>query len=333
MIPLLIGAGVAGLLGAVGTSVAKDEQKAVEDTINEANRVYNNAKEKLENAQKNAEQSLEKYGRLKYNVAKEISDFVEAYNRIKDKLRSANNDTDDLKNLNFNNVSRKDWNEIKDLAEAGKLISSGTATGVAAGTAIALGAGAISIDALLGAGTMAWAASTLGVGSAATLAVAGLGGVIPGLAIVAGPALLVGSFAAYYKAEQAHEKANAALAEARTAAEKMNTSTLMCNKIEEYGNFLFKITSSLEPMLKNSIDELNKISYKYSSGCKLEDFAKDDQNFLAASLAIAKAIKTIYNTPILDSNGNLTFTQRNVEDLTNECKEEINKYYLYTSKR
>lgn len=333
MIPLLIGASIiTGVLGVAGTSVAKDEQQAVEDTVNKANRIYNNAKESLEKAQKNAEQSLEKYGKLKCSVAVEISNFVDAYNRVRDKLRLKNDDdVDDLKKLTHNNVSRKDWNEIKALADDGKLMSSGTVSGVAAGTAVALGAGTITIDALFGAGTMSFVASTAGVGSAASLAVAGLGGIIPGLAIAAGPALLVGSFAAYYKASQALEKAEAALSEARSAAEKMNTSTLMCNTIKKYGDSLFELMSELESMLINSIDELDRIADKYPYGSKTRDLKKDDVDFLAASYAIANAIKTIYKTPILDSNGNVMLTDDSIENLTNQCEMKKNNYYLCTS--
>ncbi len=326
MIPLLIGAGIAGLFGAVGTSVAKDEQKAVEETINKANRVYNDAKENLEYAQKKTESSLEKFGRLKCTVAQEMSTYVTAYNRIKKLVFQEENAINDISNLNVSYVSQKDWNEINDLADTGKLITSGAATGIAAGTAIALGAGAISIDAILGAGTMAWAASTLGVGSAASLAVAGIGGVIPGLAIVAGPALLVGSFAAYYKAEQAHEKALTALAEAEAAAKKMEVSKTKCNQITEYSNILNELMMQLEPMLKNSIDELNRIADIHLSGCGGK-VSEEERNFIKASLAIAKAVKAVYYTQILDTNGNLKVT--GIDGLTKGCQDS-SSYYKFS---
>ncbi len=347
MIPLLIGAGIAGILGLGGVAVAKDTQKEAENTLDEARDIYDSAKRSLEIQQNNTENALKRLGDEKYRILTGvITEFVVAFNKFKNIDFKQSHGINELDNLKFEEFTKSDLLSIQKLAETGDSLAKGAMAGGAAGAAIALGAGAASVNALLGAGTMSAFAGAVGIGGAAELAIAGVGGLAPALGIVAGPALLIGGFAAFCKADENLQKAKSALAEANVAAQQMETAEYLCRQIERRSEMFSELLDELEPLLRASVQELNrlsglsiKVSVPKKRGALVQFFANlfkiqlkdkyvtktmkkndynnlnvDEKKFLAMSGAIAKAIKSVVDTPILDSTGEVTSESEKVYD-------------------
>ncbi len=347
MIPLLIGAGLAGLFGAGEVAVAKDTQREAEQTLEEARDLYDSAKRSLEVQQEDTEYALKKLGEEKYRVLTGvITEFVVAFNKFKNIDFRQTRGINELDNLKLEEFSKSDLLSIQKLAETGENLAKGAIAGGAAGAAIALGAGAVSINTLFGAGTMSFFASTAGIGTAANLAIAGVGGLAPALGIVAGPALLIGGFAAFWKADENLQKAKSAYAEAEVAAEQMETAEYLCRQIERRSEMFNELLDELEPLLRASVQELNrlagvsiKVTVPKKRGALIQFFAnlfkiqlkdkyvtktmkkndynnltQDEKKFLAMSGAIAKAIKSVVDTPILDSSGDVTYESEEVYD-------------------
>ena len=347
MIPLLIGAGIAGILGAGGMAVAKDTQREAEETLNQARTIYDDAKMSLESQQRSTETSLKNLGDAKYRVLTDlIPQFIISFNKFKNVSFTNSVGINELDNLKLEQFSSADFASLKQLADTSEGLKKGAVAGGAAGAAIALGAGALTVDAVLGAGTVASVASIAGVGAAADLALAGIGGLVPGLAVVAGPALLIGGFASFYKADENLEKAKSALAQSEEAAEEMDNAEYLCRQIERRSDMFNDVLDRLVPLLRRSVQELNRISnvtfeakivkkrgaiaqfFASLFNIQLKDrivtkkMKKNDYNnlndsektFLAMSGAIAKAVKAVIDTPILDSYGNVTDESEEVAD-------------------
>lgn len=370
MIPLLIGAGIAGILGAVGTSVANERHEEVEqkhqevvNTINDANDIYNNAKESLEWQQQSTDKALERFGECKYEVVTDwFPKFMECFEKFRNVPFNNTMYEDDSSGLSFGNVSYPAFKSMQKLSDAGDILRKATITSGAAGAAIALGAGVVTVDATLGAGAVASVASFAGVGAAANFALSGIGGLVPGVAVVAGPALLVGSFVSYYKAdleyqeaEKELEKAKSALAEAQVAAEKMETSEYICRTIERWSEMYEDLLERYMPLFKKSIQELGrivnesstikvlkkpniftrflswllkkpleeKVVYKTVKKNNYKNLSDEEKKWLVISFDIAEIINSIVNTPILDTYGEINQKARELYDRLEDRIEKI----------
>lgn len=360
MIPLLIGAGVAALFGAGGMAVAKDTQQEAESTLRSAQSLYDSAKASLQEQQEKTERTLKNLGEKKYSVLVElIPQFVVAFNKFKNVDFRNSVGINELDNLNLEQFSNKDFSDLCKIADTADSLKKGFVAGGAAGAAVALGAGAIAVDVALGAGTVTSIASVAGIGAAADLALAGIGGLVPGLAIVAGPALLIGGFSSYCKADENLQKANAAYAQAETAAQKMSNAEYSCLQIARRGDMFIEVLEGLIPIFRKSIEELNSIAGSKTTIIitrkppKLFNFfaslfkihlndkhitkvvkknnfnylSDNEKELLAMSGSLAKAIKSIIDTPILTTDGEVTGESEQVYNETRALPAEYRKLH------
>lgn len=279
-IPLIIAgvaAAVTGVIGAGAHISAKETNEKAQRRLEEAQELYEDAKESLEEAQNETEQALETLGYNKKEILDtSMAQFVDAFEKIKaiDFTQFG-----DLNEISKFKIDRHDIKEIKQLAN---IYSSSIKSGV---SGAALGGGAI-----------------------ATGLVAG--SVFAPLAIVAAPIVLFTGISAALKADENLEKANVRYAEAEAAAEKMKTSELLCEAITEKAEMLDDLLENLNQMFAECTAQLAAIVDKKTSFFKpklsQKDLTKEELKLAAVTGALAQAVKTVIDTPVITKEGKIS---------------------------
>ena len=306
-------AAATGLVG-VGKSV-----KAVVDTHDanktnaEANKIVNFAKKRMRIAQKECSISLQNLGQTKVNILDtSINHFVKSFGS--------------LKNVNFQNsvglnemdkicIDSKDFKELKELGGFATSIIGGVASGALGGALTAFGA-------YSAAGTFAAASTGTAIaslsGAAATnatlaffgggsLAVGGLGmagGTMVLGGLVAGPALAIMGFIVGAKASKAKDKAYSNLAVANAFSKNINVACELCSAICEKCTMFIKLLEKLDHYFAPLIEIIDNAIAEH--GTDFRKFSDDQKKSTAAAATLAKAIKTVLDTAILDESGKLT---------------------------
>lgn len=123
--------------------------------------------------------------------------------------------------------------------------------------------------------------------------------------IVAGPALAVMGFTIGAKAKANKEAAYANRAQARKIAEEIKVATTACNAIADRANMFRELLRKVEsdvffPLLGALERTLAQ------NGADYGKYDRREKEVVAANLAVAKAVKSILDTPILTEDGSLT---------------------------
>ena len=299
-IPLLLaGLGVAaGVIGAGGHLSAKETNERAQRVSENAQELYNNAKHSLEEAQNKTEKVLVKLGYAKKNVLdSSMNQFLATYD--------------------------KDQQGAIQLREMTNIYASSFAsgaTGVAAGTAVALAAsGALPIVT----GELALAGSALAageIGMAAGFAGSALsvGAAMTPLAAVA-PVILFTGISASMKADENLEKANAMYAEAEAASEKMKISETLCVAISERSEMFDELLGDLDKLFAECSGLLTGVVRKkegkvFKKKLTSKDFTEEDLKLIAVTRALAGAVKSVIDTPILSKDGTVSHEAEEVYD-------------------
>ncbi|MBA4500870.1 hypothetical protein [Marinobacterium marinum] len=319
-LPLIL-AGAALVAGGYGVKKGVDAKGDFDKAKNinrKAKRIHDEAKGKLEDAHANAKNSMENLGKKKLIIWTEsIDPFIEVFQKIKN-IDVHDSDLAGMEKLPVITESdlvlmRKTAMSMKELASGGSTaLGSGGLAGLAAygsvqmlasastGTAISALSGAAATNA-----TLAW----LGGGSLATggMGIAGGTAVLGG--IVAGPVLAVGGMMMASKAETAKEDAYSNLSKAEVEVENMTSGTVAVDglrrRFNEINTVLMQLNSRLKPALGPFIELVNH-NPDYST------YSEEDKKEVFKIQALAKTIKNILDTKILDSEGALTPESRQV---------------------
>jgi hypothetical protein len=159
--------------------------------------------------------------------------------------------------------------------------------------------------------TLAW----LGGGTIAS----GGGGMVLGTivlqSLVAGPALAVFGHIV-------GEKANAALADAKSNLEKAKTvqkeSDLACGKLNaiyEVVDFASKTFSKVSGRLRHSVHGLKEVIE--TQGNDYQAFSDEAREVVLRTVKFAQLIKAMIDTPILDADGNLVLaTEKRIKEIS-----------------
>ncbi|MDP1614488.1 MAG: hypothetical protein Q8L68_01685, partial [Methylococcales bacterium] len=252
-----------------------------------------------------------------------IIPFVDSFSKIK------NINFDDSNLIDTRNLPQVTSAELKEMREAvleikevvgGGIaaLGSGGLAGLAAygsvgwlatastGTAISTLSGVAATNA-----TLAW----LGGGSLAAGGLGMAGGIYILGGIVAGPVLAVGGMMLASKAEAAKYDAYSNYDKAELAAEEMKSATVATNGIQrrfsEINSVLNALNDRFMPLLA-SLEELVLSNDNYST------YSEADKKgvFMAASLA--KTIKSVLETPLIDDTGALTLESSEAIELAEE---------------
>jgi len=328
---LFIGAGAAaaalgigkGIKAAVDNNDAKDYNRWANETVSEA-------KEALELSRKASNTALEALGEKKLFVLdKGISRFVTSFEKLKNVQLEDSTGMDELAKYRLDKQSVA---ELKELSGYASSILGGTAAG-ALGGALA-GFGAYSAAMAFGAASTGTAIATLS-GVAATnatlaflgggsLAAGGLGmaggaAVLGGL--VAGPALAIMGFIIGAKASANLDNARSNYAESKKIAEELQAAAVLCNGIRRRSYMFVRLLDRLKVLFFPLVFVMETIITE--KGENWNNFSKDDKHSVAAAASIAKAIKTVLDTPILTKDGTLTAESARVAE---EVKLSIDAY-------
>lgn len=229
-------------------------------------------------------------------------------------------------------LDKKSFTELKELQSMATSMVGGVASGAMAGAITAFGAYSAA-GALATASTGTAIASLSGAAATnATLAffgggalrVGGLGmaggsAVLGGL--VAGPALAVLGMVVGAKASANNDIADANIAKAIKYMNAMKVAASACIGIRKraamFNRFLLSLNTVFEPL----VYEMTQIISQ--RGTDFRKYSDDEKKVVAEAMAMAGAIKSILDTPILDEDGNLTSESDNVVELTRQRLEEV----------
>lgn len=323
-IPFLIAAAAVavGGLGVVGGVVAKETMDDAKSVGAEGEAIIERAERKRDDARKATNEAVNNLGMKKLDILSgSIKVFVENFSKLKnvnfkdsvgmEELRDFTPHSDALGQLKKNSLSALE-------------IGGSLAAGVAGGGVAALGAyGAVSvlgvastgtaISALSGAAatnaTLAW----LGGGS---LAAGGMG-VAGGMAVLGGvvlaPALLIGSFLMYSKAEEALSKAKTYRRKARQFEAECENACSLLAAIQQRADQIVGVLDRLDHMLVRGNGRLVDIIAQ--KGEDWNAFSKEDKKVVASVAMTAKTLKVIMDTPLLHEDGSLAEESQKIMSL------------------
>lgn len=331
-IPLLfIGIGAtAGAFG-IGKSIkAGVDQKEANRTNERADDIIQEASKKIETCRKNCGEAIDNLGKRKIKILDEsIKLFISEFEKLNHVQVAESKGLNELQKMV---LDQKNFSELKELQSIATSMVGGLASGMMAGALTAFGAyGAAGALATASTGTaiasLSGAAATnatLAFFGGGSLAAGGLGmaggtAVLGGL--VAGPALAVLGVVVGAKASANLDKAYTNLAKANEFREEMDTASAVCVGIRRrasmFNRFLISLNSVFEPL----IYEMTQIIEK--RGTDFRQFSDDEKKIVAEAMAMAGAIKSILDTPILDDEGNLTPESGKMVEMTRKKLEEV----------
>ncbi len=179
--------------------------------------------------------------------------------------------------------------------------------GAAAGAVVALAAsGSLPIVT----GGLSIAGSALSFGAAMTP-----------LAAAAAPVLFFTALSASMKADENLEKAQTMYAQAEAASEKMKVSETLCAGISERSEMFYDVLHELDGMFLECVMLLHGVVCKkegriFKKKLKAEHFTDEEIRLMAVTRALAGAVKAVIDTPILSSDGTLSFESKDVYEQT-----------------
>ena len=323
----IIPAILSGSLG-VGKGIkAGVDMKNAKDTNEQANNLLENEKNNLETHRKYCSKALENLGRKKlYILDDSIYRFITTIEKIKN--------VELIRTLGLNELSKfridtKSFSELKEMGSYASSLLGGTATGALGGALTAFGAwGAATTFASASTGTAiatlsgaAASNATLAFFGGGSLAAGGLGmagGTVVLGGLVAGPALAVMGFVIGAKASAQKEKAYENLAQAKKISEELSSAALVCDGIRRRCNMFYNLLIRLDAVFTPLVIQVQKIVSM--NGYDYKNFSQQQRQTLAATFALAGAIKAVLDTPILTETGNLTDESA---ELIPEIKEQL----------
>lgn len=314
-LPLLfiVVAATTGLIG-VGKSV-----KAVVDThdankTNEkANNIIEDAKKGVERARKSCGADLNKLGKKKVKILdSSVNHFVQSFGKLKNVNLQDSLGLDEMGRLCIDSA---DFEELKELGNFATSILRGVAGGALGGAITAFGA--YSAAASFAAASTGTAIASLS-GAAATnatlaffgggsLAAGGLGiagGTMVLGGLVAGPALAIMGFVVGAKASSAKDEAYSNLAKAKKTSAELMVAVNLCNAISSKCKMFVNLLNKLDTYFKPLINKIDEAIVEH--GANYNKFSQEQKQATAAAASIAKAIKMVLDTPILDTDGRIT---------------------------
>ena len=317
---LLAGLGVAaGVIGAGGHLSAKETNERAERVSQDAQELYNNAKQTLEAAQNKTEKALVKLGYDKKRVLDtSMKQFLPTFEKVKHIQLSESVGIHEIAKFT---IDQQDVIEVREMTDVYSSCFASSATGVAAGAAVALAAsGALPIIT----GELSLAGSALAAGEiSAAVGFAGsalsFGAAMTPLAAVAAPVMLFTGISASMKADENLEKANTMYAEAEVAVEKMKISETLCEAITEMSEMFDDLLENLNTMFAECTGLLTAVVRKregriFKKKLTKENFSEDELELITVTSALAKAVKSVIDTPILSKDGNISYDAENVYD-------------------
>lgn len=318
-LPLII-AGVAAAIGVSAQMDAKETNERAQEIANDAQTLYNSAKQSLENAQSITEKSLVALGTSKKKVLEtSINQFLTAYDRIKNIELSESVGLNEIQKFT---IDKQDTLQLQKMSDIYESTFSSSAAGAATGAIVALAASG-SLPIVTGLLSTAGSALAIGeIGMAAGIAGSALsfGAAMTPLSAIAAPVLLFSGISSSMKADENLEKANAMYAQAESASEQMKTSEVLCKAIADRADMFDSLLSDLNVMFAQCAALLDGVTKKKMKNNSVDarTFTEDELKLVAVTRSLAGAVKAVIDTPILTADGAISTESQTVyEDTRN----------------
>ena len=313
LIPIIIAAGTGALGIGKGIEAAIDNKDA-NDYNSKANDTLSKAKDSLELSRKASNTALETLGGKKLFVLdKSISRFVTSFEKLKNVQLEDSTGMDELNKFRFDKQTAA---ELKEMSGYASSILGGTMAGALAGSLAAFGAysavatfatvigSTTAIGSLSGAALTSATLAFLGGGSLAAGGLGMAGGMVVLGGLVAGPALAIMGFIVGAKASENLDNAKSNYAEAKKIAEELQVAAILCNGIRRRSYMFDRLLMRLDALFFPLVFGMETIIAE--KGDDWNKFSNEDKHIVAVAAAVAKAIKTVLDTPILTEDGKLT---------------------------
>lgn len=122
--------------------------------------------------------------------------------------------------------------------------------------------------------------------------------------LVAGPALAIMGFIVGAQCSKIKDEAYSNLAQATRYSEEMDAAVDLCQAIAKRSFQFNELLSRLEKYFNVAIGQMQQAIGEH--GNDFRSFSEQQKESVLASISLAKAIKTVLDTPILTKSGNLT---------------------------
>ena len=318
-IPLLLGLGLAatGVLGAAGHSYAKDTNKEAEDIQKAAIDKYEGYKKTLEKEQKECSSKIYELGKSKKDILDtSMNKFIATYKKMSSIQLNKTRGWDEALNFEFAEEDILQLQKLNSIYD--ECITSG-ATGAATGAIVSLAVGG------------ALPVITTDVGIIGSSFLAGTG--FTPLATIVAPVLFFSAFSASSKADENVEKAKKTRAEVNLAVEKMKVSEELCKALKEKSILLNGLINDLNKMFVVKTDELSNRLEELE--CEkvdniVDSLSDEDIELVQVTMALAKAIKSIIDTPLATEDGNLSL---DVDTLINDTEDFMEQIHCERKER
>lgn len=320
-IPFILGAlGItAGIIGAGAHLSAKEKNEYSELILLEAETLYNNSKKILEEVQKNMESSLLVLGYQKKEILEtSFKQFLKAYERVKDiEIK----DSIGLNELSKFTLEKQDAIQLREMTNIYESAFSSSVTGAATGAVIALAASG-SLPVVTGVLSTAGSAIMAGeIGIATGLAGSALsfGAAMTPLGAIAAPVILFTGISSSIKAEENLEKAKTTYKEVELAVENMEKSKDICEAIMQRSNMFNDMLKELNIIFYECTKLLDgvtlaKMGLFKNKKIKSYQLTESEIKLIATTRALAGAIKSIIDTPIIGEDGYIHEKSQEVYD-------------------
>ena len=220
-------------------------------------------------------------------------------------------DTPGLEEFSKFRIDAQDLRGLRDMSDFAGSILGGTVSGAVAGALTAFGAysgvmafGAASTATLSGAAATNATLAFLGGGSLAAGGLGMAGGAMVLGGLVAAPALAVLGLFMGSSASKNLDNARSNRAKARQFSEEMEAAATLCNGIRRRSYMFERLLIRLAEYLNTSNSALRSAINTY--GTDYRRFSQDAKKTVGTAASLAKAVKTILDTPILTEDGSLT---------------------------
>lgn len=255
-----------GVTGPKKTLDAVSDNSKANDINSEANSIVERAKERITSCKDASGKSLKVLGTKKAYV---LDRGIKQFLGLFTQIKNVDfRGTPGLEDFEKFRIDAQDLRGLRDMSDfAGSLVG-GTVTGAAAG----------------------------GLGMAGGMAVVG--------GLVAAPALAVLGLFMGSSASKNLDNARSNRAKARQFSEEMEAAAVLCNGIRRRAYMFERLLIRLHINLQMANTSLRSAISTY--GTDYRRFSQDAKKATATAASLAKAVKTILDTPILTEDGKLT---------------------------
>lgn len=315
---LLLGGAI--LTGGYGLKKGLDAMETsdkAEEVQKDAEKIYENAKRKMQRKKNSVASGIKSLGELKLKAASnEIKEFADLFTKIRNLKLTDSKGLEELGRLTF---TEKDLKELKEISiGATNMLKDAVGSGAAG---VLLGAGAYGGVAMLGtAGTGAAISGLSGIAATnATLAwlgggtlAAGGGGVALGTAVlgglIAGPALLLAGSLFNSRAQEKLENARINRAKARKFSSDVDVAVSEMDVIQRYAKDIYDIIAKLQTLSKAANLRLKDAIKK--SGTDWKKFDNETREAVFVAVKAVQGLKAAIDVPLLTEDGQITAKAR-----------------------